>query len=760
MPRKKTPLKYTKERAVLSDVLPYEVPISFSNRHFYDFLLSNRLEYKNNKVSWLSDEKEDTSTDYLIKILFGVPHDQVVTRESEKKDIPKLFKKSFKLEQLESIPFCYKISHKENEYRELTIPHPRNQVQVVDFYHSCKEIILYYCAISQFSIRYPNKISKYTFYKDRTHYQNLSEDSSNLEQHNTEYENLRSFFVYKDYSNVYKFYESYKFHRCEKKYNKLLKLDISKCFDSIYTHSIAWALINKELVKESRTESRETFAGRFDTLMQNINYNETNGIIIGPEFSRIFAELILQSVDNSIYKNLLNKYNLKHKVDYEIFRYVDDYFIFFNDEASKDKVLEVIQVVLKEYKLSLNSAKSITYEKPIITEISIAKERIKNLLNEKLVYKSKELKSESSETEALTNQLQELKAQLNQIQNHINPSQGLKTELDESSNNKKSGIGININSTTLITQFKTIIKECSVDYKDMLNYALSIIESQSGKIIKAYHKADKSHRSEKQLTQAIIAILEFVFFIYSGSARVNTTIKLCRILEIFCAYMKNKSINQDSKDNVFKYIYDGVCLILKKNKNNEHTQVETLYLLILLSELGQDYLLEQNILAQYFGLQFKTKEVEDKATANELDIDSSMKIESFNYFSITVILLYIRKKKRYNDFRSVIENEIERRFNIKDKESKDTKAFLKNAELTMLFLDTISCPYISDETKRKLLSKYAVPENMHDSPENMHDSIIDQRLKNKPTRKQLWFTTWKGFNIGKALYAKRSQEVY
>ena len=38
--------------------------------------------------------------------------------------------------------------------------------------------------------------------------------------------------------------------------------------------------------------------------MQRLNYNETNGIVIGPEFSRIFAEIILQRVDKEVEKAL------------------------------------------------------------------------------------------------------------------------------------------------------------------------------------------------------------------------------------------------------------------------------------------------------------------------------------------------------------------------------------------------------------------------------------------------------------------------
>ena len=36
--RRKIRLKYKKERVLLSDVLPYELPVIFTNRYFYRFL--------------------------------------------------------------------------------------------------------------------------------------------------------------------------------------------------------------------------------------------------------------------------------------------------------------------------------------------------------------------------------------------------------------------------------------------------------------------------------------------------------------------------------------------------------------------------------------------------------------------------------------------------------------------------------------------------------------------------------------------------
>lgn len=686
MAHKKTKLHYKKERVVLSDVLPYEVPLTFSNRHFYHFLVSNKIVFSNENITWQGSDK---ALETIIRLIFGVGQDAEIKSNT---DNPKIL--SFKNPPSKgkqkltfiSIPFGYKISHKENEYRELTICHPRNQLQMIGFYEQFKELILYYCSVSPFSVRKPYRIAKFTFHKDKTHYDNLSGDKYKIEEHDKEYENLRSFFVYKDYSNVYKFYESYEFHHCEKKYNNLLKLDISKCFDSIYTHSLSWALLNKEIVKEKITESNKTFAGLFDELMRQLNYNETNGIIIGPEFSRIFAELILQSVDWTLALALNEKHKLKHKVHYEIFRYVDDYFIFYNDEKTKNSILEKLQLHLKDYKLYLNVNKQVVYEKPIITEITIAKQRIKELLNEKLVFELAEIENETE--------------------------------------NKQFKGSINIRSNSLITQFKTVIKECNVEYRDMLNYSLAIIEGNSEQILKKYEQSDKN---EEQLIKAIREILEFVFFIYSVSPRVNTTIKLCRIFAVFIYFIKKEKVNNDLKDIIFKSIFDNIGFILNKNKHNENTQVETLYLLLALAELGKDYWLDVSVLSDYFGID-----------GNDTDKFNPQK--SLNYFSLTILLFYMKNKERYSDLRSFIENRIQEKF------ERNEKSIWKDAELIFLLMDSLACPYVSIDLKEKLLNIYGVS-----------DKKLQKEVINK---KEQWFISWKSFDFRKELDAKRSKEVY
>ncbi|RPD40703.1 antiviral reverse transcriptase Drt3b [Chitinophaga barathri] len=690
---KKKYIKYKKERVVFSDVLPFEIPVTFSNRHFYNFLTRYKIEIKDGKLTWLN---HSPSLPLIIPLIFGIEKDKCQNIGNGYVDDTKSM----------TIPFNFKISHKENDFRALTLIHPINQISVVEFYEKYKEAILYYCNQSEFSIRKAHKVAKYRYYKDRTHYTTLAQDQEfeSFEEYNKEYEHLKTFFVYKNYGNIHKFYESYKYHRCEKKYNRLFKFDISRCFDSIYTHSISWALFNKEYIKLRIGYSHKTFPGEFDSLMQRMNHNETNGIVIGPEFSRIFAELILQKIDTEVAKSLKNKEKIYNKRDYEIFRYVDDYFVFYNEESTKERIIKSFRLNLKDFKLSLNDSKNIHYEKPIITEITIAKQRLTELIQKQLIFEISTQKKEISTLE-------------------INGVEKIGTENDEIKGS------IYVSSNTLITKIKTVIKETGVEYKDVLNYTLALIDRRSAKILKDYKRVDKAPGSEKNIVRSILEILDVTFFLYSVSPRVNTTIKLSRILRRFTEFLKSKHIkNLDFKHLVFKKIYDNIYFILHKNKTVEHTQVETLYLLISLTELGKEYNLSEEVLCSYFCIE--TDNQNNLIAKNEL-----------NYFSITVLLFYIKSKKRYDKLRKCLMDHIEQRF----KEFAND-GITKRAELVFLLFDIIVCPYLDIKFRENILNLFNITSH------NDIQSIINER--------KFWFTKWTDFNLGKELDAKQSQEVY
>jgi hypothetical protein len=374
MTSRRLPLTHPKLRSVLTDMLPFEVPPTFSNRGFYCFLRANGVEIEGNELRWVSDTN---AIDPTISLLFGIKANTIVKTENMTEWGKEKARRSVPLSkcQMDTMPFNFRVAHS-LDGRTLSVIHPRNQAAVAGFYARYSALIIYYTSLSEFSIRRPVSVSRFVFFNDKLHEQKLDASARGVEMEDREYEQLGSYFVYRKYRNIHRFFESYKYHRCEKKYNAMMQVDVSKCFDSIYTHSLSWATIGKSQVKFDLDKSRSTFAGRFDSLMQKLNHNETNGIVIGPEFSRLFAEIILQSIDVELLNRLAAFANLRHKKDYEIFRYVDDYFVFYNDDSAQTAIIQTLQEVLKVKKLNINTAKVKHYQKPIITEITVAKERI------------------------------------------------------------------------------------------------------------------------------------------------------------------------------------------------------------------------------------------------------------------------------------------------------------------------------------------------------------------------------------------------
>lgn len=137
-------------------------------------------------------------------------------------------------------------------------------------------------------------------------------------------------------------------------YKYRLKVDIANCYNSIYTHSIAWAICGKaEAKKYLRTQEpaelkdRYELADRLDAFIRFQKNNETNGIVVGPFTSRIFSEIVLSATDRQLADR---KYVFR--------RYVDDYKFYFRSEVQAKESVAQIERLLNEYGLHLNTAKT------------------------------------------------------------------------------------------------------------------------------------------------------------------------------------------------------------------------------------------------------------------------------------------------------------------------------------------------------------------------------------------------------------------
>ncbi len=134
-----------------------------------------------------------------------------------------------------------------------------------------------------------------------------------------------------------------------------IRLDIASFFDSIYTHSVPWAIHTKATAKQNKKD--ELYGNVLDSCLQAMNYSQTNGVLVGNAVSRIISEIILCTVDESINKRLPN-------IIYK--RYVDDYYIYAKDSSEISNILAVFRQELAKYELALNENKIQICESPFI----------------------------------------------------------------------------------------------------------------------------------------------------------------------------------------------------------------------------------------------------------------------------------------------------------------------------------------------------------------------------------------------------------
>ena len=133
-------------------------------------------------------------------------------------------------------------------------------------------------------------------------------------------------------------------------FNHLFKADISNCYGSLYTHSIAWALHTKP---KSKKNHEDTLVGnRIDQCIQAMRNGETNGIPQGSVLMDLVAEIVLKYIDSELAKRLK-----KSVGSYKIIRYRDDYNIFVNNPNDGRQILKALSEALAEVKMQLNDEK-------------------------------------------------------------------------------------------------------------------------------------------------------------------------------------------------------------------------------------------------------------------------------------------------------------------------------------------------------------------------------------------------------------------
>lgn len=134
-------------------------------------------------------------------------------------------------------------------------------------------------------------------------------------------------------------------------YTHILHTDVTDCYGSLYTHSIAWALHGHDEAKKNKGDS-SMIGNKIDSHLQASRYGQTNGICQGSVLMDFVAELVLGYVDQQITDELGTA------SDFKILRYRDDYRIFTNSDERAEKILKTLSDKLRIVGMKLGASKT------------------------------------------------------------------------------------------------------------------------------------------------------------------------------------------------------------------------------------------------------------------------------------------------------------------------------------------------------------------------------------------------------------------
>lgn len=588
-------------RCLLTDTLPYEVPTIFSN-------------------------------DKLFSSLVTTPSG----------GLKAALEKIYQYNDTYTVPYNYEISKNEKNTTTLSVVHPLAQVRFADFYEKYSNSILNHCSYDRFSLRRPVAAAA-PFARGKI----IDDDAkskggvSQLLAHTDEPDvsHLTSYFSYARYNLIGRFIGSREFIRLETRFSLYRSIDVSKCFFNIYTHSISWAVKDKSFSKEAR--DTYSFESKFDTLMQRCNHNETNGIVVGPEFSRIFSEIILQSIDLKVEREL-STLNFRGGRDYEIRRYVDDYFVFANSIDTLDRIEKVLRKNLSFYKLFVNERKVETYHRPFVSPLSLARFDVGSAASNASSIIGEMLDSPSGEVPR--KHLRKLKGALQPIRPSI----------------ARYGVSYSNISGWLMTRFRRLVQKC----------------------LRAGEKVTDA-RDRETLADAAILLLEEALYVCAMDLRVRTTYAVCQIA---LSFQKAGAILTDGQKDQVDLLLMSECTNILNSAVQQQTDMQEFV----------DSVEVYNLLicgAQFVGADFL------KSSRVAAAIERILSHADLSYFAfITLKFCFLKDRTFFKEQLDYLNDKASRRIREgKQYLQRDTQTFL-------LFCDFLSSPDVSRAERRQLFN--------------------------------------------------------
>lgn len=138
--------------------------------------------------------------------------------------------------------------------------------------------------------------------------------------------------------------------------DKILASDISRFYPTLYTHVIPWALHDKNWCKANlfTPPYKATLGAKLDDLVRSTQENQTLGIPIGPDTSRILSEIVAVSIEEKFIEYLGQK-------DAAAVRHVDDFNFGASDIAAAASIRFALEKALDYFELQINVEKTMVH---------------------------------------------------------------------------------------------------------------------------------------------------------------------------------------------------------------------------------------------------------------------------------------------------------------------------------------------------------------------------------------------------------------
>ncbi len=138
-------------------------------------------------------------------------------------------------------------------------------------------------------------------------------------------------------------------------YELLAEADVNAFFHSIYTHTIPWAIHGKAVAKKKK-QDMSLYGNVLDLLVRNAQDGQTIGLPVGPDTSRLLAEIVGTAIDKLIQTTVSKSgWSAKRR---GAMRFVDDFTFGCMSHQQAEIAVAAIRRCVNEFELELNNTKT------------------------------------------------------------------------------------------------------------------------------------------------------------------------------------------------------------------------------------------------------------------------------------------------------------------------------------------------------------------------------------------------------------------